>query len=104
MIIEMITNKKIIILLLSLLFLNACVQSSAFLAPAITIASTGNIYNAGLQYGTNAAVKKETGKNTVEYISSILNSPQEKTVSENFIILVENRIKKTRKIIFQKDN
>ena len=104
MIVEMITNKKIIILLLSLLFLNACVQSSAFLGPAITIASTGNLYNAGFQYGTNAAIKKETGKDTVEYISLILNPPQEKTVSENFIILVENRIKKTRKIIFQKDN
>jgi len=104
MIIKIIVKKKITILLLSLLFLNGCVQSSAFLGPAITVASTGNLVNAGFQYGTSVAVKKETGKNTVEYISSLLNTPQEKTVSEDFLILVENRIKETRKIIFKKNN
>jgi PBP1b-binding outer membrane lipoprotein LpoB len=100
----MVVNKKIIIILLSLLFLNGCVQSSAFLGPTITVATTGNIANAGFQYGTNVAVKKETGKDTVEYISSVLNPPQKKTLSEDFIILVENRIKETRKIIFKKNN
>ena len=100
----MINNKKVIIFLLSLLFLNGCVQSSALLAPAITVASTGNIYQAGFQYGTSKAIKKETGKDTVEYISSVLNPPKEKTASEEFIILVENRIKKTKKIIFPKKN
>ena len=100
----MLNNKRIIIFLLSLLFLNGCVQSSAFLAPAITVASTGNVYQAGFQYGTSKAIKKETGKDTVEYITSVLNPPKEKTVSEELIILVENRIKKTRKIIFPKKN
>ena len=97
-------KKKIVLLVLSLLFLNGCVQSSAFLGPAITVASTGNIYNAGLQYGTNTAIKKETGKDTIEYISDILNTPKEKTVNEELIILVEKRIKKTRNIIFTKKN
>ena len=100
----MINNKKVIIFLISLLFLNGCVQSSAFLAPAITVASTGNIYQAGFQYGTSKAIKKETGKDTVEYITSVLNPPKEKTTSEKLIILVENRIKKTRKIIFPTKN
>ena len=86
------------------MFLNGCVQSSAFLGPAITVASTGNIYNAGLQYGTSTAIKKETGKDTIEYISDILNKPKEKTVNEEFIIMVEKRIKKTRNIIFTKKN
>tara|TARA_B110000003_G_scaffold205748_1_gene204611 strand:+ start:1173 stop:1475 length:303 start_codon:yes stop_codon:yes gene_type:complete len=97
-------NIKITFLLLSLMFLNSCVQSSAFLGPAITVASTGNFYQAGLQYGTNHAIKKETGKDTVEHISSVLNPPEEKTMKEDFIILVENRIKETRKIIFSKKN
>ena len=74
------------------------------MAPAITVASTGNVYQAGFQYGTSKAIKKETGKDTVEYITSVLNPPKEKTVSEELIILVENRIKKTRKIIFPKKN
>ena len=100
----MIVNKKIIFLLLSLFYLNGCIQSSAFLGPAITMASTDNIYQAGIQYGTGKAIKKETGKDTIEHISDIINSPEAKTINEDFIILVENRIKKTRKIIFPKNN
>jgi|TARA_B100001142_G_scaffold283866_1_gene297155 hypothetical protein len=100
----MTVNKKIIFLILSLIPLNSCVQSSAFIGPAVTIASTGNVYQAGLQYGTNEAIKKETGKDTVEYISTVLNPPKKKTVSEELAILVEKRIKKTRKIIFSEKN
>ena len=100
----MTVNKKIIFLILSLITLNSCVQSSAFIGPAVTIASTGNVYQAGLQYGTNEAIKKETGKDTVEYISTVLNPPKKKTVSEELAILVEKRIKKTRKIIFSEKN
>ena len=74
----MIFKKKIVLLVLSLLFLNSCIQSSAFLGPAITVASTGNIYHAGIQYGTNEAIKKETGKDTTEYISSVLNPIEKK--------------------------
>ena len=91
---EMTSEKKIIVLLLSLL-LNGCVQSSVFLGPAITVATTGNLYQGGIQYGTSKAIKKETGKSTIEYISNIMKPDEEKTISEDFIILVENRIKKT---------
>ncbi len=99
----MMPKKKIVFLLLSFLFLNNCVQSTALLGPVITVASTGNIYQAGIQYGTNEAVKKETGKDTVEYISTVLNSEEEKTMNENLKILVEKRIKKTRAIISKKN-
>jgi|TARA_B110000438_G_C15638832_1_gene574347 hypothetical protein len=98
----MIVIKKIIFISLSFLFLNGCVQSSAFLAPAITVASTGNVYQAGFQYGTNRALKKETGKGAAEHISEILNRPRKKSINKDFVTLVENRIKKTRKIIFSK--
>ncbi len=33
-----------------------------FLGPGFTVASTGNVFQAGLQYGANTAIKKETGK------------------------------------------
>ena len=49
--------KKIIAGLFLLFFLNGCVQSTALLGPAYTMASTGNIYHAGLSYGSNQAVK-----------------------------------------------
>ena len=58
---------------ISLLFLfNGCVQSTAFLGPAVTIASSGNVYQAGLSYGSNLAVKKISGKSTVQNIQEIL--------------------------------
>jgi hypothetical protein len=100
----MIVNKKVIFIFFSLLLLNGCAQSTAFLAPAFTVASTGNIYQAGLQYGTTKAIKKETGKDTVEYISDLLNPPEEKSMSDELVILLENRIKNTRKIIFSGNN
>jgi len=95
---------KILLLLLCIVFVNGCVQSTAFLGPAITLASTGNLYQSGIQYGANKAIKRETGKDTIEYISEIMNPSDEKTLNENFVILVENRIKKTRKIIFPENN
>ena len=43
-------------------------QSSAMVGPAVTLATTGNIYNAGLTYGTNKAVERETGLTASEMI------------------------------------
>ncbi len=47
--------KKIFAGLFLLIFLNGCVQSAALLGPAYTLASSGNIYQAGLSYGSNQA-------------------------------------------------
>ncbi len=49
-------------IVLSFIFLSGCFQSSALLGPGMTIISTGNIAQAGFQYGANTAIKKETGK------------------------------------------
>ena len=43
-------------LLLLLFLLNSCVETTALLGPAVTVGSTGNIYQAGLTYGTNKTV------------------------------------------------
>ena len=56
---------KIFTLILLLFLFNGCLQGSALLGPAVTIASTGNVYQAGLSYGSNKAIKKITGKTTV---------------------------------------
>jgi len=95
--------KKIIVGLFLLFFLNGCVQSAALLGPAYTLASTGNIYHAGLSYGSNQAVKKITGKSPTENIKSLTDSKKSKIVEEQnydeFFALVKNRIEKTSKII-----
>ena len=104
-------NKKIVFILISVVLLTGCAQSTAFLGPAITIAATGNIAQAGFTYGTNEVIKRETGKDTVQYVSSLLEhedknllEPEDKkvTINEDLVALVENSIKKTRQKLLQK--
>ena len=86
-----------------LFFLNGCVQSAALLGPAYTLASSGNIYQAGLSYGSNQAVKKITGKSPTENIQSLVDNKkkkiEEEKKQEEFFALVKSRIEKTSKII-----
>jgi hypothetical protein len=55
-----------------LLFLNGCAQIFVFLGPAITGASTGSMYQAGLSYGSSTAITKITGKSSLENIITFL--------------------------------
>ena len=95
--------KKIIAGLFLLFFLNGCAQSTALLGPAYTLVSTGNIYQAGLSYGSNQAVRNITGKTPTENIKSLVDNKkkkiEEKESQEEFFTLVKNRIEKTSKII-----
>jgi hypothetical protein len=94
---------KLIIGLFFLLFLNGCVQSTALLGPAYTLVSSGNVYQAGLSYGSTQAVKKITGKSPTENIKSLVDNKQLKVKEEEsydeFFALVKIRIEKTSKII-----
>ena len=94
---------KIIAGLFLLFFLNGCVQSAALLGPAYTLASSGNIYQAGLSYGSNQAVKKITGKSPTENIQNLVDNKKKKIKEEEkqeeFFALVKSRIEKTSKII-----
>ena len=74
--------KKIIAGLFLLFFLNGCVQNTALLGPAYTMASTGSISQAGLMYGSNQAVKKVTGKSPTENIKSLTDSKKPKIDDE----------------------
>ena len=79
---------------ISLLFLlNGCVQSTAFLGPAVTIASSGNVYQAGLSYGSDKAITTLTGKSPGENIKDLLEIKKE---DSEFDKLVKRQIKKTR--------
>ena len=60
--------KKIYFLVLISIMLTGCIQSTALLGPGVTIATTGNIMQAGLQYGANTAIKKETGKDALTHL------------------------------------
>ena len=73
---------KIIVGLFLLFFLNGCVQSTALLGPAYTLASSGNIIHTGLSYGSSQAVKKITGKSPTENIKSLIDSKKSKVEDE----------------------
>ena len=88
---------KIFFILSSLLFFNGCIQTTALLGPGITIATTGNILQAGFQYGANSVIEKETGKNTLEHLQDVVDDQSKnKKFQEQFTNLIENKLKVTR--------
>ena len=93
--------KKIVLYFCISLFLTGCYQSTAMVGPAITLASTGNVSQAGLAYITNKAVEKETGMSTTEYVSTILEEKTKRTknkkINEELMILVQTNFEETRK-------
>ena len=86
--------KKLIISLFFIAFLSGCVQNTALLGPAYTLATSGNVYQATLTYGSDQAVTKLTGKSTGQNVKAIL--IPNKNDSE-FEKLVKKRIIEMRK-------
>ena len=89
---------KILLIFSFLIFLNGCLQATALLGPGVTIATTGNILQAGFQYGANSVIEKETGKNTFEHFQSAVDDRKKnKKFREKFTNLVEEKFELTRK-------
>ena len=86
--------KKLILGIIFLSFLNGCVQSTAFLGPMYTLGTTGNVFQAGLSYGSSKTVNIITGKTPVENNKDII---QPKDEDSDFERLIKKRIKETRK-------
>ena len=95
--------KKLIISAFVMCFLTGCLQNTAFLGPVITVASTGNVYQAGLSYGSSQTIKKMTGKTLTENIKSFLDSKnstvKEEESYDEFFVLVKSQIDKKSKIL-----
>ena len=90
--------KKIHSLVLISIFLSGCIQSSALLGPGITIATTGNIMQAGLQYGANSAIKKETGKDALTHLKSAIDEEKKNQRLEKIIgNFTQNTIERVKK-------
>ncbi len=95
--------KRVTLLIAIGVFFSNCTQYSSFLGPTYTIATTGNVYQAGLYYHSNTIIKKKTGKNTLEHASNLIEQKNTKiNLDENLIALVETNIKVTRNKIFPK--
>ena len=92
-------HRKIFIGLFLLGFLSACGTPTAMIGPVYTLTSTGNIYHAGLNYGSYEMITRYTGKPPIENLQDL--NTTEKNIhkntieSEDFYILVKNKIEKT---------
>ena len=92
--------KKILTYIFVGIILSGCAQSTAMIGPAITLASSGNMSQAGLTFFTNKAVEKETGMNTVSYVSNKIEKQNSKIkLKREFKNLVETNFEKTRRIL-----
>ena len=96
--------KRILIYIASTAILSGCAQSTAMLGPAITLASTGNVSQAGITFFTNKVVEEETGMNTVSFVSSKIEQNSSKTrIRREFKELVETNFEKTRQKLISQD-
>ena len=95
--------KKILTWIIAGIILSGCAQSTAMIGPVLTLASTGNASQAGLTFFTNKAVEKETGMDTVSYVSKKIEQQNNKTkLRRDFKNLVVTNFVKTReKLILQ---
>ena len=96
--------KKILTWIIAGIILSGCAQSTAMIGPVLTLASTGNASQAGLTFFTNKAIEKETGMDTVTYVSKKIEQQNSNTrLKREFKNLVEANFVKTReKLILQR--
>ena len=73
----MIKRNVILYLILSIV-LTGCFQSTAMIGPALTVASGGNIPQAGISFATDKAIKEETGMGALELVSSTIENNKNK--------------------------
>ena len=96
-------HKKIFFCLFAFSFLVGCASPTAMLGPAYTLTSSGSVMQAGLSYGSNELITMYTGKTPIENVIEITSNEkniQKKTLeSEDFQILVKNKINKTGAIL-----
>ncbi len=97
---------KILLLITSLVFTTGFAPIIAFVGPATTIITSGNIYKASAQLIIDQSIKKKTGKNSLTLVKEEIEKKEaEKNLQKELRLLVEKRIKITRqKLDFEKIN
>ena len=94
---ESLRIKKLTLLLFSFIALNGCIESTALLGPAITVGTSGNVYQASISYASNQILYNTTGKTTMEHVISYLDPKNEFEGDLNLII--KNNIEDTKKVL-----
>ena len=88
---------KIFFVIFVFTFLSGCFQTTSFLGPGVTIATTGNVMQAGFQYGANSVIKEETGKDVLTHIKEKVDKTNgKKKFHDEFTQFLERRLEITR--------
>ena len=64
--------KKSILLIITLVFLNACAEYTALVGPSLTMAKSGSVVQTGTAYATSYGIKKTIGQSPGEYIQTLV--------------------------------
>ena len=64
--------KKSILLIITLVFLNACAEYTALVGPSLTMAKSGSVVQTGSAYATSYGIKKTLGQSPGEYVTSLI--------------------------------
>ena len=94
---ESLKIEKLIFLLFSLTTLNGCIESTALLGPAISVGTSGNVYQASLSYASNTIIYNATGKTPIEHVATFLD-PTDEFEGDIKPILI-NSIKNTKEVL-----
>jgi len=86
-------------MLFGLTTLNGCIETTAFLGPAISVGTTGNVYQASLSYSTNRIIHSATGKTAIEHVTNFFDPYDEFDGNLNLIVADNiNDVKESLKI------
>ena len=85
---------KLCLFLTTFLFLTGFVHLPAVLGPAITVATSGNLFKASAQLVIDNEIKKKTGKSSLSYITEeVSKNNKEKRINKDLRDLIEKRVK-----------
>ncbi len=92
---------KIIFICVSFTFLTGFLPLLSLLGPGLTVASSGNFAQAGVQYILNQSIKEKTGKDSLAFFKDEIVKENNKN---NFNIELRNLLEKRIKLVRKKLN
>ena len=78
-------NKKIILAVAFVAFLNGCIQNTAMLGPAYTFSTSGSVLQTGLSYGSNKVYTKYKEEKNDKELQEIMKSEKRNHELKNLL-------------------
>ncbi|MDB3888655.1 hypothetical protein N9341_03865 [Candidatus Pelagibacter sp.] len=92
---------KIIFFCISFTFLTGFLPFLSLIGPGLTVVSSGNIAQAGVQYILNESIKEKTGKDSLAFFKDEIDKKNNK---KDFNIELRNLVEKRIKLVRKKMN